>query len=800
MKISLKWLKEYIDLDDIAIETIESSLTMSGLEVEGVEDGNKKYKNFVAGVVKKKEKHPNADKLSVCIVSDGTTDYQVVCGAPNVEEGQIVPFAKIGAIIPGGNFEIKKAKIRGIESSGMICAEDELQLGDDHEGILVLNDKLIPGTPLAEALQLDDIVFEIGITPNRPDALSHIGVARDLAALFNKRLKIPPLQLKESKEAANSAAKVEIIDIDNCPRYSARIVKNVTVKESPDWLKERLQNIGLRPINNIVDVTNFILHEIGQPLHAFDLNYLKNNTIKIKSTEKEETFITLDSKERKLQPGTLLICDDEKPIAIAGVMGGENSEIIPETKEILIESAYFNPSCIRRTSRLLGLSTDSSYRFERGTDPSVTAYAASRAAELIAEISGGEVLEGVIDAYPKEIVKKEVTLRYKRVSKILGFEIPKDDIRNIIEKLGIEISTVENEVLGLKIPLYRPDIEREIDVIEELARIYGYDKIPAVEKIANTLGEKVDHSGMAEKIRIAATSLGLYEIITNSLLEDKTAHIIGEPVKMLNPQSSDMAYLRTSLIQGALQCVARNINNGEKNLAFFEIGKVFNKLKENIFSFNDFEEKEKLIITLSGKSEKEDWNTEEKQFDFYELKGIVNSIFTYFSLDNVLTDSYYHNVNRIFDYSFAKSLNGIEIGRGGKVKQEVLKFFDINQDVFSFEFDLSAIEKIKSDQKKFNELLRYPKVVRDCAFIVDTTITFEDVNKTIIEGSSSLLKRIKIFDVFESVSLGENKKSLAFSLEYWNEKRTLTEEEIEKEFFSMIEYVKKTIKAELRGG
>lgn len=800
MKISLQWLKKYVDLDGISVKTIESKLTMAGLEVENVVDGNAKFENFVVGLVKKKEKHPDADKLSLCIVNDGENDFQVVCGAPNVEEGQKIPFAKVGALIPKGNFKLKKVKIRGVESYGMICAEDELELGEDHEGIMVLDDSLIPGTPIAKALQLDDVIFEIGITPNRPDALSHIGVARDLAALFDKELKTPELKLEEISTPASTVAKVIIDDSQNCPRYSARVVKNVTVQESPDWLKRCLQSIGLRPINNIVDVTNFILHEIGQPLHAFDLNHLNDNTIIVRSTDKEESFTTLDSKERKLSKGTLLICDSKNPVAIAGVMGGENSEIIPETKDILIESAYFNPSSVRKTSKVLGLSTDSSYRFERGTDSSITAFAASRAAELIVEISGGEILAGVIDAYPNEIEKKKVSVRHKRVAKVLGFEISVDEINKIVNNLGMEIISSDKEKTEVYIPTFRPDIEREIDVIEELARIYGYDNIPAVERIANTLGEKVDQSEFAEKIRTAAVSLGLFETITNSLLEEKIANITGSPIKMLNPQSADMAYLRTSLLQGALQCVSKNINTGEKDLTLFEIGKVFNRFNESINSFDDFKEEEHLIISLTGKSEKGEWYSEEKEYDFYDLKGIISSIISYFAIDNLLIDSYYPDVNTIFDYSYSLSFNGKEIGRGGKVNTTVLKVFDIEQDVFSFEFNVTELSSIKADEKRFKEMLKYPKVIRDSAFIVDKTITYNEVIKAIKDGSSSLLKEIKIFDIFESDNLGESKKSLAFSLEYWNESRTLTEDEIEKEFFDMIKHVTKILPAELRGG
>jgi phenylalanyl-tRNA synthetase beta chain len=425
LKISLNWIKEYVNLDGISNEEIVDKLTMSGLEVEDYVDQNKKYSGIIVGLVKDVQKHPNADKLTVCTVYDGKTDLTVVCGAPNVEKGQNVVFAPLGTVIPKGNMEMKKVKIRGVESNGMICAEDELELSDDHSGIMVLNDDLSAGTIISEALKLNDVLLEIAITPNRPDALSHIGVARDLAAIFSRELRIPKLDFQESQQDANQLASVEIEDKINCPRYSAKVVTGITIKESPEWLQNKLTKVGLRPINNVVDVTNFILHELGQPLHAFDLDQLAGKKIIVKSLTEELKFTTLDSKDRILLKGTMMICDGKREVAIAGVMGGENSEVTGSTKNILIESAYFNPTSIRRTSKKLQLSSDSSYRFERGTDPSNTVFAAQRAAQLIASIAGGEIVKGVIDEYPAKVKQKEITFRLARMKKLLGYEVPK---------------------------------------------------------------------------------------------------------------------------------------------------------------------------------------------------------------------------------------------------------------------------------------------------------------------------------------------------------------------------------------
>ena len=508
MKISLNWLKDYIDLTGISDEEVISNLTMSGLEVEDYEDQAKLYDKFIIAYVKEKDKHPNADKLSLCKLTDGKVDYQVVCGAPNVAAGQRVVFAKEGAIVPNGGFQIKKAKLRGIESFGMICSESELNLSDDHSGIIVLDDSYEIGKSFAEAFGLNDVVLEIGITPNRPDALSHIGVARDLAAIFNRELKIPKVELKESAQDVNTEAAIEIIDAVDCPRYTAKVVKGVKIKESPEWMKRRLKAIGLRPINNVVDITNYVMYEAGQPLHAFDLDKVGGKKIIVRKAGGDNKFVTLDSKERVIEAESLMICDGNKPVAVAGVMGGENSEISAQTENILIESAYFNPSSIRKTSKRLGLSTDASYRYERGCDPNNTLYVAERAAQLMAELGEGTILKGSIDVYPEKINEKTVRLRESRTFRILGYKIEREKIKNIILNLGMKIIAEEEDVFKILIPTYRPDIEREIDVIEEIARIHGYENIPAVERIANSLDAKIDESEFIEKARNTATSLG----------------------------------------------------------------------------------------------------------------------------------------------------------------------------------------------------------------------------------------------------------------------------------------------------
>lgn len=800
MKISLNWLKQYIDLSNISTKEIVDKLTMSGLEVEDVVDENELYKNFVVAEVKSVIKHPNADKLSVCEVFDGKQNLQVICGAPNVAAGQKVVFAPIGTVIPNGNFQIKKAKIRGVESNGMICAEDELLLSDDHSGIMILDEKFESGIPVTEALNLNDVILEVAITPNRSDALSHIGVARDLSAIFNRDLKIPEIKIKESGKKATEIASVEIIDSTNCPRYSAKVVLNVQVKDSPEWLKATLTKIGLRPINNIVDVTNFILYEIGQPLHAFDLDLLEGKKIIVKSIEKEKEFVTLDSKTRKLPEGTLMICDAKREVAVAGVMGGENSEISSSTKNILIESAYFNPSSIRKTSKALQLSTDSSYRFERGTDPSVTKYAAERAAQLIAEISGGEVAEGIIDIYPKVIERKEITLRYKRVTKILGYEISKEKIHQILHRLGIALKDLDENSLLASVPTFRPDIEREIDLIEEIARVNGYDNIPVVPKISITLEQKIDQQKFEDNVRNIISSMGFFEMINNPLQSGWEAKLTGHPISLANPQSVEMSCLRTSLLAGALASVKRNINFGIKDMMLFEVGNVFNKNSENdINTFDDVSETQNLIMVLSGKEVEKSWNTSELNFDFYSLKGYISGFIRKISLDNLLTDSYYTAENEIFSYHFTKIYKQQVVGKGGKIKKDVLNKFDINQDVFAFEFNLSLLKQINPEYKKYKEPPKFPKIIRDFAFVFDKDISYSEVKEFIKQKASALLKNIELFDLFESESIGSNKKSMAFTLEYYDETRTLTDDEVEKDFSYLIEEISKKFNAKLRG-
>ncbi len=799
MKISLKWLNDYIDLSGISVDDICDKLSFAGLEIEEVIDHAKQFENFVVGYVKERKKHPNADKLSVCIVSDGTQDFNVVCGAPNVDAGQKIPFAKVGAVIPTNGMKLEKAKIRGEVSFGMICSERELGISDNHEGIMVLDSSAKEGTPLAEFLGMNDVVLDVAITPNRADALSHIGIARDLSAIYNKPLKYPEIELKESTKKSSDAASIEILDEVNCPRYVGKVIMNVEIKESPEWMKRKLKSVGLRPISNVVDVSNYVLYEIGQPLHTFDLDNVADKKIIVRQANDKEKFVTLDSKERILSSSDLMICDGQKPVAIAGVMGGENSEITNATKNILIESAHFNPSSVRKTAKKLGLQTDASYRFERGSDPNVTVWTARRAAQLIQQTAGGEVYSGEIDVCPKPIVNKTTSVRFDRIQKVLGYKVENNEVRGILTRLGFEILLENEKELSLKIPTYRHDIEREIDIIEEVARIYGYEKIPDVSKISVVLEPKVDQSAFNDKVRETLNSLGFFEIMTNSLLKDDVALKFGKAIKLMNPQNSEMSHLRPSMIPGFLQAISNNLKVNEKDLMFYEIGKVFEHKHDNeIKDFSDFEENEHLIFGLSGKAVRTEWYEKDRDYDFYDLKGNL-LVFLNKYFPGVRFSFEYKAADLTNDFSYEISCQNMIIGSAGRIKKQLTDLFDINQEVFICIFSLDNLKKVDVSKKAFKELLKYPKVYRDFAFVFDKKVESDSVVEIIQSAGSKLLHQIKLFDIFQSDSLGNDKKSMAFQLEYFDESKTLTEEEVDTEFRKAIKAVEQKFNAQLRG-
>ncbi|MCX8057724.1 MAG: phenylalanine--tRNA ligase subunit beta [Ignavibacteria bacterium] len=798
MKVSLNWLKNYIDISNYTVWDLKNILTNAGLEVEGIEEIGKSLEGFVVGEVISKEKHPNADKLTVCRVNDGKEVHQVICGAPNVEVGQKIVFAPIGLVIPGTGEKLKKAKIRGVESFGMICSEKELGLGEDHTGILVLDNSAPVGMPFKEYLGMDDFVLEIGITPNRPDALSHIGIARELSAITKKKYVLPKINIVESDEKIEKYLSVEILNEKDCPRYCARMVKNVKVKESPQWLKNYLLNVGIRPINNVVDVSNFVMLELGQPLHTFDARLVEGNKIIVKNADDGEKFITLDGKERILDSSMLMICDAKKKIAIAGVMGGANSEISEQTKDVIIESAYFNPKSIRRTSKKLGLTSESSYRFERGVDYKNTLFAANRAAQLIAELAGGEIVSGYIDENPVKFDDIEIELRISRTNKILGIELTRDEVADILQRLGVQVQKTNGDILLCTIPSYRPDLTREIDLIEEVARIYGYDKIPGDSRINFEISIEKIQQRYEDKIREILTGYGLYEVMNNTLLSEEEANFDGlKSVKILNPISQELSNLRPSLIPGLIKTVALNHRFGEFDLQLFEIGRVMIAKKDKVENIDDYVEIEKLAICLTGRLVDKNWKENAIQSDIFYLKGLVEALLEKLSLDNINFTSYYASENEFYSIEIKVFIDKTYIGSLYKMHENYLKKFDVEKPVFIAEFDLDLLRNLPIKQVSFRKLSNYPKVERDISFFVDNEIPYEKIEQTIWKSADKLLINVYLFDLYFDPKKS-NKKSLAIRLEFQSYEKTLTAEEVEEKIGRITKALEKEFNIELR--
>lgn len=805
MKISHNWLKEYIDIK-LAPEVLADKLSMIGLEVESFEDLSKKYAGFVVGEVLEKTKHPNADKLSLCKVNTGNEVVEIVCGGPNVAAGQKVAVALNGATIlhnqhdpEGKPFVIQRVKIRGVESNGMICSAYELDLGDDKEGILVLDEKAKRGTPLAKYLGMEDVVYEMEVTANRGDWLSHIGVAREIQALTKKKSKLPPVKIRESKLQAVQSATIKILDPQKCRRYSSRVLHNVKVQPSPKWLQDRLSAVGVRPINNIVDITNYVLMETGQPLHAFDYNRLAKHTIIVKRAEDGDTFTTLDGKERKLNSDILMICDGERQVAIAGVMGGANSEINETTTSVLIESANFAPSSIRRASKFLGLSTDASQRFERSVDIEMTAYAAHRAAQLIQELTGAEVLRGVIDVYPKKAKEKQIRLHVKRVNDILGTTLSARRIIDLLRLLEITPVSQSKEIIVASAPTFRADIVEEIDLIEEVARVYGYNNIETKTYATVDFSKPLVTHSFSDELRNFLVGAGFNEILTFSLLEDSAASLAGgNAIKVLNPVSLDASSLRTSLVGGALQVTKHNSSRGEQNLRLFEIGNVFSLHNSQMSDdLADYQEEERLLLLLTGHPSSSQYGAEERKVEFFDLKGEVEALLNKFSLDKYSFISY-DSENALIESGLQVEINGTYAGFFGKIAKSIAKRFDIDEAVFVAELRTKVVEENLIVEKKFKELPKFPSVRRDLAFVVDAALPQRDVERTMKEAGGTLLSKLVLFDVYVGDQVGAGKKSLAYALEFHPLDRTLTDKEADELIAKVIEHTERKCNAKLR--
>ncbi len=799
MKISNNWLKDYIKTD-LNSDKISAYLTDIGLEVEGV-DQFESIKGSLEGIVVGKvltcEKHPNADKLSKTTVDIGNGKVlEIVCGAPNVAAGQTVPVAVVGTKIyakDGNPFEIKKAKIRGEVSEGMICAEDELGLSDDHAGIMVLDEtKFEVGKPLADYFELtNDEVYEIGLTPNRTDAMSHYGVARDLQAFLISN------DLKSQFEKVTSVAlniegshdfKLEVENSELTPRYLGAVIENVEIKDSPNWLKNRLKAIGLSPINNVVDITNYILHGLGQPLHAFDADKITGKTVKVGTVKAGTKFKTLDGVERTLNGSEIIIKDGkDKPMCIAGVFGGSESGVSSETKTIFLESAYFNPVAIRKASKLHGLNTDASFRFERGVDPNNARTALTHAINLIQELAGGKLVGEILEHYPEKIKDHYVVFRYSKLDQILGAKIHREKVKEILKSLDIQILNEIQNGLELSVPVYRADVTREIDVIEEVLRIYGYNKIDAPKKISFTPVKLSfdDQDALENSWARTLQSNGFHEVMNNSLrsVKDET-----DAVKLLNPLSNDLAFMRKSLLEGLLENAIYNINRKSSDIKFFELGKIYHKKEK-------YEERKQLAILTSGREVAENWLQPKSATDFYYLKAYVKVLLEKLNLElheSALEDQRFSDALEI--KSGDKTL-----ARLGKVSPQMLKDFDISQEVFYAEIELENCQALRTKENlKFIDIPKFNKIRRDLALLVDKTITYAELYELAKSNKSPFLKNVNLFDVYEGKNLPEGKKSYALSFELLNEEKTLEDKDITEVMNSLIKSFEKEFKAELR--
>ncbi|USD25244.1 phenylalanine--tRNA ligase subunit beta [Flagellimonas marinaquae] len=803
MKISYNWLKQFVQIDWDAHKTGEL-LTDLGLEVEGIaqfESVKGGLKGIVVGQVLTCEKHPNADKLKLTTVDVGQeAPLQIVCGAPNVAAGQKVPVAIVGTTLytkEGEAWTIKKGKIRGEVSQGMICAEDEIGLGDGHDGIMVLNDDLVPGTPCAQVFDIEnDEVFEIGLTPNRADAMSHFGVARDLkAGLEQQEIQkelVTPSTSNFSVDNRSLKIDVEVKDSDLAPRYCGVTISNLIVQESPDWLKNRLKSIGLTPINNVVDVTNYVLHELGQPLHAFDASKIKGNKVEVKTLPAGTKFTTLDEVERELHEDDLMICDGEKPMCIAGVFGGIHSGVTEHTTSIFLESAYFDPVSIRKTAKRHGLSTDASFRFERGIDINLSKYALKRAALLIREIAGGYITSDIIDLFPKKPQDRQVFLTFNKINSLIGQEIPQDTIKSILSSLEIRINNVTESGLGLTIPTYRVDVTREVDVIEEILRVFGYNNVDFKEKLNASIAKssRFENHRLQDIIGNTLAAKGFYEIMTNSLVSSDFVEENTSAVEMLNPLSSDLSILRTSMLHSGLQTVNYNHNRQKNDLKLFEFGKTYHKMDEG------FQENQHLSIFISGERTENSWATSSRKSDFFYLKGIVEILFERLGLGNLDVEPATDD-NLAEGITFVKGSN--QIASIGLVAKSVLKRFDIKQEVFYANLDWdSVLNAVNRNNITFKEIPKFPEVTRDFALLLDDSITFKKVYDIAWSTEKKLLKKVNLFDVYTGKNLPDGKKSYAVSFTLMDENKTLTDKQIDKIMGKLLTQYQKQLGAELR--
>lgn len=797
MLISLNWLKQYVEIKE-SIEEVANALTMIGQEVEAIEIQGENLENVVIGQIVEFDRHPNSDRLTLLKVNVGEGEpLQIICGATNHKLNDKVVVAKIGATLPG-DFKIKKSKIRDVESYGMLCSEEELGFAKESDGIIILPEDAPIGKEYREYLNLNDVIFELEITPNRPDCLSHIGIAREIAAYYDRKVKYPSIEINETIESINTLIKVNIDDKERCKRYVGKIVKNVKVQESPEWLKRRIQAMGLNPINNIVDITNFVMFEYNQPMHAFDFDKLKGN-INVRAAKENEEITTLDGVDRVLKNNELVIADEERAIAIAGIIGGDATKIDNETKNIFVEVAYFTPDNIRRTSRELGIFTDSSYRNERGMDIQNLETVVERAVSLIAEVAGGEILSDTIDRYLEKPEKYEISLNLEKLNKFIGKNLSSDEVAKILTNLNIEIKTIGEDKMLLTPPTYRGDLIRPADIYEEVIRMYGFDNIEARMPVMSIeSGEENTNFKVSRIIREILREQGLNEVINYSFIPKSAKELFSFEdgiIEIKNPLSEDMAIMRPSLVYSLVNNIKENLNRNQTDLKIFEVSKTF----KNLGSAKDglATEELKVAIALSGREDKNLWNQTKTDYDFYDLKGYIEYLFERLNINKF-------NLERAKDVNFHPGVSAeIKIGEDvigifGELHPTLINNVGIKREkVFFAEINLTKLMKYMKIKVNYESISKYPEVLRDLAITLDKDILVGNMTKD-IKKKVNLVEKIDIFDVYSGDKVEEGKKSVAMSIVLRDKTRTLTDQDIDTAMKNILSLIKDKYNGEIR--